>query len=107
MDSGKPADYDPATTVRTDTVEIDAPASVVWAVLTDLPRYGEWNPFCVSADSTLEIGGADEDATQQLYLARSAVIRTSNMSAPSCPSGCFPGSFRTPRPCRIRRAATR
>ena len=56
MDPGKPADYDPATTVRTETVEIDAPASVVWEVLTDLPRYGEWNPFCVEAESTLEIG---------------------------------------------------
>ena len=49
-------DYDPATTVRSDTVEIDAPASVVWAILTDLPRYGEWNPYCFSAESTLEMG---------------------------------------------------
>ena len=56
MDQGAPPDYDPATTVRSDTVEIDAPAAVVWRVLTDLPRYGEWNPFCVGAESTLEIG---------------------------------------------------
>ena len=27
-------------------VEIDAPASVVWQVLTDLKRYSEWNTFC-------------------------------------------------------------
>jgi len=39
-----------------DTVQIDAPAEVVWRVLTDFPRYGEWNPFCVSAESTLEPG---------------------------------------------------
>jgi hypothetical protein len=26
-------------------IEIDAPAEVVWKVLTDLPRFGEWNPF--------------------------------------------------------------
>ncbi|MQY22147.1 SRPBCC domain-containing protein [Nocardia macrotermitis] len=39
-----------------DTVRIDAPAEVVWQVLTDFPRYREWNPFCVSAESTLEPG---------------------------------------------------
>lgn len=38
-------------------VEIDAPASRVWSVLVDLPRYGEWNPFTVSMKSTLTIGG--------------------------------------------------
>ncbi len=48
--------YDPANEVRSITVEIDAPASVVWEVLTDLPRYGDWNPFCVAAESTLEMG---------------------------------------------------
>lgn len=29
-------------------VEIDAPASVVWEVLTDFERYSEWNSFCIS-----------------------------------------------------------
>jgi hypothetical protein len=48
--------YDPANEVRSITVAIDAPARVVWQVLTDLPRYGEWNPFCVKAESTLEMG---------------------------------------------------
>jgi hypothetical protein len=37
-------------------VEIAAPASVVWEVLTDLPRYREWNPFTVQVDSTLKLG---------------------------------------------------
>lgn len=39
-----------------DSVRIDAPAEVAWGVLTDLPRYPEWNPFCLTAESTLEPG---------------------------------------------------
>jgi len=49
-------EYDSATTVRSVEVEIDAPASVVWEVLTDLDNYPNWNPFCVAVESTLEIG---------------------------------------------------
>jgi hypothetical protein len=37
-------------------VEIEAPASVVWKVLTDLDRYAEWNTFCPGISSTLKIG---------------------------------------------------
>lgn len=37
-------------------VEIDAPADVVWEVITDLPRYPQWNPFCVECVSTLKPG---------------------------------------------------
>lgn len=48
--------YDPDAVTRSITVEIAAPAEVVWAVLTDLPRYNEWNPFCVRAESTLKMG---------------------------------------------------
>ena len=48
--------FDPNSVVVSDTVEIAAPASVVWKILTDLPRYNEWNPFCVRAVSTLEMG---------------------------------------------------
>lgn len=47
---------DPETIVASDPIEIDAPAAIVWAILTDLPRYSEWNPFCVRAESTLEMG---------------------------------------------------
>jgi hypothetical protein len=39
-----------------ETLEIDAPADVVWQVITDLPRYGEWNPFVVACRSTLVVG---------------------------------------------------
>jgi hypothetical protein len=38
------------------SVEIDAPAEVVWQVLTDVARYGEWNPFCIECSTTLEPG---------------------------------------------------
>jgi len=37
-------------------VDIAAPASVVWEVLTDLPNYRQWNPFTVQIDSTLKLG---------------------------------------------------
>lgn len=42
--------------VRSITVEIEAPASVVWEVLTDLPNYNAWNPHCVRIESTLRLG---------------------------------------------------
>ena len=48
--------YNPDAVVVSVQVEIDAPASLVWEVLTDLPRYGEWNPFCFQCESTLEMG---------------------------------------------------
>lgn len=48
--------YDPRTLVRSVTVDIAAPSKVVWDVLTDLDRYPQWNPFCLSAVSTLAMG---------------------------------------------------
>lgn len=39
-------------TVET-SVDIDAPPQVVWAVLTDFPRYGEWNPFILEISGRL------------------------------------------------------
>ncbi|MFI6041357.1 SRPBCC family protein [Nocardia sp. NPDC051321] len=38
------------------TVDIDAPADLVWQVLTDFPRYGEWNPFVSECSSSLVPG---------------------------------------------------
>jgi uncharacterized protein YndB with AHSA1/START domain len=37
-------------------LEVDAPASVVWSVLTELPAYGQWNPFVPECRSTLRPG---------------------------------------------------
>lgn len=47
------------------TVTIDAPAELVWEVISDLPRYPEWNPFCLRCESTLE-PGAPIDMTVKL-----------------------------------------
>ena len=37
-------------------LEIDAPAALVWRVITDLPAYPEWNPFVVACESSLDPG---------------------------------------------------
>jgi len=37
-------------------LSIDAPAEQVWAVISDLASYPEWNPFVVSCTSTLVPG---------------------------------------------------
>ena len=37
-------------------VEINAPASLVWQVLTDLGGYAQWNSFCPRIESTLQLG---------------------------------------------------
>ena len=42
--------------VTSHTVEIDAPARVVWEVLIDLDNYHQWNSFCPSIQCSLQIG---------------------------------------------------
>lgn len=56
VDQDPACGFDPEAVTVSDPVEIAAPAGVVWDVLVDLPRYGEWNPFCVRAESTLALG---------------------------------------------------
>ncbi len=36
--------------------DVAAPLAVVWEVITDLDRYGEWNPFVPVASSSLKVG---------------------------------------------------
>jgi hypothetical protein len=37
-------------------IEIEASPEAVWAVLVDLPRHAEWNPFIVRAEGVVEKG---------------------------------------------------
>ena len=37
-------------------IDIEAPPEAVWAQLTDLGRYEEWNPFITHAEGTAEAG---------------------------------------------------
>ncbi len=48
--------FDPDALVVSKKVDINAPASIVWDILTDMEKYPEWNPFCVECESTLEMG---------------------------------------------------
>jgi uncharacterized membrane protein len=38
------------------TIEIEASAESVWAVLIDFSGYPEWNPFIRSIEGTAEVG---------------------------------------------------
>lgn len=49
--------------IRTQ-IEIDAPPSVVWDVLTDLSSYREWNPHVTEASGDLRENGAIEIRVQ-------------------------------------------
>lgn len=42
--------------VRSLSVEIAAPAELVWSILVDLPSYPQWNPYTVKVESSLLLG---------------------------------------------------
>ncbi len=56
MSEDKKLKVNPDAIVSSEKVEINAPASIVWGILVDMPKYGEWNPFCIACESTLEMG---------------------------------------------------
>ncbi|WP_131196501.1 SRPBCC domain-containing protein [Lichenihabitans psoromatis] len=37
-------------------IDINADASAVWSVLTDFPRYKDWNPFLTAVDGVATVG---------------------------------------------------
>src|SRR5579872_6494461 len=39
-----------------ETVDIEAPAELVWEVIVDFARYAEWNPFVLECRSSLKVG---------------------------------------------------
>lgn len=65
--------FDPDAVTVSVTVDINAPAKVVWDVICDMPRYNEWNPFCVRAVSTLEMG-APVDMTLANYAVPGSLV---------------------------------
>lgn len=42
--------------IITDRIQINAPIDFVWEVLTDVEKYGEWNPFTPQARTDFKIG---------------------------------------------------
>lgn len=46
--------------VRARPVDIDAPADLVWEVLSDVDRYGEWNSFSPEVRTDFTIGSPAE-----------------------------------------------
>lgn len=44
--------------VNSITVEINAPAQLVWDVLVDFEKYGAWNPFNPKVEAVLKVGEA-------------------------------------------------
>lgn len=41
--------------IRT-AIRINAPIEKVWAILSDFPRYAEWNPFITSLTGDMKVG---------------------------------------------------
>ena len=50
--------FDPDAVTVSIVAEIAAPSRIVWDILTDLPNYNRWNPFCIRADGEIALGNA-------------------------------------------------
>lgn len=61
-------------TITTD-IEIDAEPAAVWAVLTDLDRFAEWNPFMVRAGGRVAPGERLEVHLQPVGAGRGMTFR--------------------------------
>ena len=42
--------------IRTDPIQINAPIDFVWAVLTEVGKYSQWNPFTPEVRTDFSIG---------------------------------------------------
>ena len=59
------------------SIEINAPAQRVWAVLTDLPLYPQWAPFTVAIDGALAPGA---QVTVHVEMTPGAALRQQPMT---------------------------
>jgi hypothetical protein len=66
---------------------IDAPVETVWAVLSDLTRYGDWNPVLKIVDGTAALGnvitmrGLDEELSPSNFEATISSFSAPNVLA--------------------------
>lgn len=62
---------------------IDAPAGTGWDILTDAPRYGEWNPFTIRIETDFKTGSP---VRAHVLLGRLPVNATEHMDAAEPPT---------------------
>ncbi|MEJ7636027.1 SRPBCC family protein [Aeromicrobium sp.] len=62
----------PNQPVIQDSIEIDAPPTAVWSVVSDLKRMGEWSPQCVRMQV---FGGEVKEGTRTLNVNKQGKLR--------------------------------
>ena len=70
-------------TVVSDEVVIEAPIELVWSILTDTSRYGEWNPFTPKIDTDFKL---DSEVHLEVHLGKLTLNQTEIMRAFDAPS---------------------
>ena len=81
-------------------VEIDAPETLIWDVLSDLESYGDWNPFLTSASGKIEEGARIElfikpPRARGAYINPRIVLVEEGKGFSWCNNMLFPGLFDT------------